>query len=146
MDATAACVQFALAAADVDTATSTLGQVRQAAARAYGTPQLQALYNGSGQGRNHEQETWQQHHARVTVTAVPDLDPLDELDGDGGRGASAPPPGTPVSVTVTGTARGTDGWTAPTAPYRLDCLTVQDPLAGWLVDDVAVSTLVPAAG
>jgi len=147
--ATAACVQFARAAADVDTATSTLGQVRQAAARAYGTPQLQALYDGSGQGRNREQEIWQQHRARVTVTAVPDPDPLDELDGDSaatGRGASAPPPGTPVSVTVTGTARGTDGWTAPIASYRLDCLTIQDPVAGWLVDDVAVSTLVPATG
>jgi len=31
------------------------------------------------------------------------------------------------------------------APYRLDCLTVHDPTAGWLVDDVAVQTLPPAA-
>jgi len=30
------------------------------------------------------------------------------------------------------------------APYRLDCLTVHDPTAGWLVD-VAVQTLPPAA-
>lgn len=57
-------------------------------------------------------------------------------------------PGTPVTVTVTGTARGTNGWTVTVAPYRLDCLTVQDPVVGWLVDDVAVTALppVPAAG
>jgi len=47
-------------------------------------------------------------------------------------------------VTVTGAARGADGWTAATAPYRLDCLTVQDPAAGWLVVDVAVTALTPA--
>lgn len=29
-------------------------------------------------------------------------------------------------------------------PYRLDCLTVQDPVAGWLVDDVAVTAMPPA--
>lgn len=149
MDATAACVHFARAAGDVDTATSTLGQARQTAARAYGTPQLQALYDGAGEGRNREQDTWRQHHARVTVTAVPDADPLDKLDGDTAGtspGAAAPPPGTPVAVTVTGMARGTDGWTAPTAAYRLDCLTLQDPIVGWLVEDVAVSTFVPVAG
>ena len=51
----------------------------------------------------------------------------------------------PVAVTVTGTARGADGWAAAMAPYRLDCLTVHDPAEGWLVDDVAVQTLTPAA-
>ena len=45
---------------------------------------------------------------------------------------------------VTGTARGTGGWTAARQPYRLDCLSVQDPIAGWLVDDVAVTVLPPA--
>ena len=149
MDTTAACVRFARAGGDFDTATSTLGQARQAAARAHGTSQLQALYDDAGEGRNREQETWQQHHARVTVTAQPDLDHLDELDEHGlgaGTGTGPVPPGTPVAVRVTGMARGTDGWTAPTAPYRLDCLALQDPVAGWLVEDVAVSTLVPAAG
>lgn len=52
--------------------------------------------------------------------------------------------GTPAAVTVTGTARGVSGWTAATAPYRLDCLSVQDPVAGWRVDDVAVTVLPPA--
>lgn len=56
-----------------------------------------------------------------------------------------PHPGTPVAVTVTGTARGSNGWTVAIAPYRLDCLTVHDPAAGWLVDDVAVTILPPAA-
>ena len=140
LNAVAACVQFARTAADVDTTTATLGQTRQAAAHAYGTPQLQALYDGPGQGRDREVETWQRHRARVTVTAVPLAGALDELDD---AGTETPRPGTPVSVTVTGNARGADGWTAPTAPYRLDCLTVQDPVAGWLVDDVAVTTLTP---
>ncbi len=44
---------------------------------------------------------------------------------------------------VTGTARGVGGWTAAMAPYRLDCLSVHDPVAGWL-DDIAVQTLPPA--
>jgi len=142
LDATTACVQFARAAATVDTTTGTLGQTRQAAARAYGTPQLQALYADAGEGRNREQETWQQHQARVTATAAPIADAAqDEFDEPG---AQQPSPGTPVAVTVTGTARGADGWAAAMAPYRLDCLTVHDPVARWLVDDVAVQTLPPA--
>jgi hypothetical protein len=59
-------------------------------------------------------------------------------------GTGKPSPGTTVAVTVTGTARGANGWTAATAPYRLDCLTVADPVAGWLVDDIAVTVLPPA--
>ena len=136
----AACVQFARTAADVDTTTATLGQTRQTAAHAYGTPQLQARYDGPGQGRDRELETWQRHRARVTVTAVAFAGALNEPDDDG---TETPRPGTPVSVTVTGRAHDTDGWTAPTASYRLDCLTVQDPVAGWLVDDVAVTTRTP---
>ncbi len=144
MDAASACVQFALAAATVDTATGDLGQSRQDAARTFGTPRLQALFSGAGQGRNTEQETWRQHRARVTATAVPVAD--DDHDGhDGQPGAEQPRPGTPVAVTITGTAGGAGGWTAAVAPYRLDCLTVQDPVVGWLVDDVAVTALPPAA-
>lgn len=141
-DATTACVQFARAAGTVDTTTGTLGQSRQAAARAYGTPQLQALYAGGGEGRNPEQEIWQQHHARVTATATP----VAEADSDepNAPGAEQPRLGISTAVTVTGTARG-DGWTAATAPYRLDCLSVADPVAGWLVDDITVQVLPPAA-
>lgn len=129
-------------AATVDTTTDTLGETRQASARAYGTPRLQALYAGAGEGRNREQQTWQQHQARVTATAAPIADAVqDELDEPGVQQGR---PGMPVAVTVTGTARGADGWAAAMAPYRLDCLTVHDPAAGWLVDDVAVQTLPPA--
>ena len=142
LNARAACIQFARTAADVDTTTATLGQTRQVAAHAYGTPQLQALYDGPGQGRDPEQQDWQLHRARVSVTAVPLPGALNEPNDDG---TETPRPGTPVSVTVTGRAHGTDGWTAPTASYRLDCLTVQDPVAGWLVDDVAATTLTPTA-
>jgi hypothetical protein len=97
------------------------------------------VFDGAGEGRSREQETWQQHRARVTATAAPVLD--DAYDELADPGTERPRPGTPVAVTVTGTARGADGWTAATTPYRLDCLTVQDPVAGWLVDDVAVTAL-----
>ena len=60
-------------------------------------------------------------------------------------GIEQPRAGTPTAVTVTGTARGASSWTAATAPYRLDCLSVQDPVAGWRVDDVAVTVLPPAS-
>ena len=151
LDATTVCVQFARAAGTVDTTTSDLGQARQAAARAFGTPTLQALFSGAGQGRNREQETWQQHRARVTATAVPLVDDDHEHDHDQDHGHDHHEPGagqrragTPVAVTVTGTARGTGGWRAATESYRLDCLSVQDPVAGWLVDDIAVTVLPPA--
>lgn len=137
-----ACVQFARTAASVDTTTSNLGRSRQTAARSYGTPQLQAVFGGPGEGRNREQETWQQHRARVVATAVPVTG--DAHDETADPGAGQPPPGDQVAVTVTGTARGAAGWTTAMAPYRLDCLAVQDPLAGWLVDDIAVTALRPA--
>jgi len=87
-------------------------------------------------------ETWRQHRARVTATAAPVVDDArDELAESGTEQLRA---GTPVAVTVIGTARGADGWTAAMTPYRLDCLTVQDPPAGWLVDDVAVTAPPPA--
>jgi len=128
-------------AATVDTTTGTLGQTRRAAARAYGTPQLQALYAGAGEGRNCKQQTWRQHQAWITATAAPIAnDAQDELDEPGVQQGR---PGMPVAVTVTGTARGADGWATAMAPYRLDCLTVHDPAAGWLVGDVAVQTLPP---
>ena len=142
LDAISACVQFARTAATVDTTISNLGQSRQAAARTHGTARLQAVFTGVGVGRNREQETWQQHRARVAAAAETVVDNAhDELATPG---MEQPRPGTPVAVTVTGTARGADGWTAPVAPYRLDCLTVQDPVAGWLVDDIAVTALPPA--
>lgn len=135
-------MQFAWTAAAVDTTISNLGRSRQRAARSFGTPQLQALFSGPGEGRNREQEHWQQHRARVVATAVPVVgDAHDELADFGDE---PHPPGDQVAVTVTGTARGAAGWTAAMAPYRLDCLTVQDPLAGWLVDDIAVTALRPA--
>jgi hypothetical protein len=129
------------------TTTGTLGQARQTAARAFGTPQLQGLFRGAGEGRNREQQTWQQHRARVTATAVPVVDDHhhDEHSEPGtGQRLPGSTVAVTVAVTVTGTARGTNGWTAATAPYRLDCLTVQDPVAGWLVDDVTVTVLPPA--
>lgn len=142
LNASAVCLQFARTAATVDTATGTLGRARQTAARAYGTPQLQALFDGAGEGRNPEQETWQQHQARVTATATPVVgDAVDDLAAPGTEQLR---PGTQVAVNVTGTARGAAGWTAPMTPYRLDCLTVKDPVAGWLVDDIAVTALPPA--
>lgn len=49
-----------------------------------------------------------------------------------------------ATATTTATARGKGGWTADTAPYRLDCLAGQDPVAGWLVDDTAVAAVPPA--
>ncbi len=146
-DPASACAHFGQAAAAFDTTTSTtgtLGQARQTAARAFGTPQLQALFSGAGEGRNREQQTWQQHPARVTATAVPVVNDHHHHDEHSEPGTRQRLPGTTVAVTVTGTARGTNGWTAATAAYRLDCLTVQAPVAGWLVDDVAVTVLPPA--
>ena len=140
MDATSVCVQFARAAATVDTTTGDLGQARQGAARTFGTPALQALFSGAGEGRNREQQTWQQHRARVTAIAVPVVGTHDELAEPG---IEQPRAGTPTAVTVTGTARGASGWTAATTPFRLDCLSVQDPV-GWLIDDAAVTVLPPA--
>lgn len=137
LDSTTVCIQFAVTAGSVDTASGTLGQSRQRAARIFGTPALQALFDGAGQGRNREQEIWQQYQARVTVTAAPVTD--DASDDLAAPGAEQLRPATPVAVTVTGTARGTRGWTAPMAPYRLDCLTVKDPVAGWLVNDISVT-------
>ncbi len=65
-------------------------------------PQLQALYAGAGEGRGREQETGQQHQARVAANAPPIADDAqDELDDPG---AKQPPPGTPVAVTLTGTS------------------------------------------
>lgn len=104
-------MHFAWTAATVDTTTGTLGQSRQAAASTHGTPHLQAVFDGAGEGRNREQQTWQQHRARVTATAAVVVDGAhDELAQ---RGTELPRPGTPVAVTVTGTARGAGGWTAP---------------------------------
>ncbi len=128
-------------AATVDTTTGTLGQTRRASARAYGTPQLQALYAGAGEGRNRKQQTRQQHQARITATAAPIANNAqDELDEPGAQQGR---PGTPVAVTVTGTARVADGWATAMAPYRLDCLTVHDPAAGWFVGDIAAQPLPP---
>lgn len=79
---------------------------------------------------------------------MPVVDPHHDHDHEdddeaAGPGSGHPGPGSPVSVAVTGTARGADGWAAAMAPYQLDCLTVQDPVVGWLVDDVAVTVLPP---
>jgi hypothetical protein len=145
LDAASACVQFALTAGTVDTATGDLGQSRQAAARALGTSQLQALFRDTGQGRSTELQTERLHRARVTATAVPDDHSADGAD-DAPAMAERYRPRSPVAVTVSDTARGADGWTAAVAPYRLDCLTVSDPAVGRLVDDVAVTALLPAPG
>lgn len=46
---------------------------------------------------------------------------------------------------VTGTAHGSDGWTAPVQPYRLEYLLLDDPVLGWLVDDLVTDPLlIPA--
>ena len=145
-DATAVCIQFAQTAATLDTTSTTLGQVRETAARDYGTARLHALYDGPGEGRNPEQDTWRRHQARVAASATPvAAEAHDEPDE---HLTAQLHPGTLVAMVVTGTARGADGWTAPIAAYRLDCLTVQDPVAGWLVDDIAVTALLaePSVG
>ena len=93
---------------------------------------------GAGEGRDREQ----QHLARVTATAAPVVDSA--YDGLAQPGTDFPRPGTPVAVTVSGTARGAGVWAAARTPDRLDCLTVQDRVAGCLVDDVAVTAVPPA--
>lgn len=44
-----------------------------------------------------------------------------------------------AAVPVTRTVRGADGWSAPTTPSRLDCLTGQDPASSGLVTVGTVS-------
>lgn len=127
------CRRFAAAALTVGDATTTLGQARRAAARRFGTPRLEALYDSVGQGRDPQQELWRAHGARVTaqVQLVDDPhghDPLPEPIDQPGRPQ--------VDVLVTGVARAADGWIAGVQPYRQSCLLLADPVRGWLVDDV----------
>jgi hypothetical protein len=144
------CASFATAAATITTATGTLGQSRQAAARRYGTPGLQALYDGSGKGRDRQQELWQQHQAQAIAQAQPVAADLHhEYDQPGGdhQHDERQAPGQRVEhaaviVIVTGTARGDGGWTAPVQPHLL----LPDPVRGWLVDDLVTDPMpAPAA-
>ena len=130
-DAASACTRPAKPAGQVDTAFGRVSQSRSVAAGADGTPQLQARYAGAGEGRNREQEAWQQHQARVTASAGPVADHAQ--DGPAEPGTVQPRPGTPVAVTLSRPAAGSDG-----------CLAVRDPIGRWLVDDVPVQSL-PAA-
>jgi hypothetical protein len=139
-----ACARFAAAAAAIVTPGGTLGQARQAAARAYGTPRLQALYAGTGQGRDPQHKLWHQHRAHVLAHADP-VGPDLHHDHDESAGVNHQAPAVAgaarVVVIVTGTAHGRDGWTAPLAPYRLECLLLADPVRLWLVDDLVTDPL-----
>lgn len=127
------CRRFAAAAFTVDDATPTLGQARRAAARRFGTPRLQALYDGAGQGRDPQQELWRARGARVT----PQVQLVDDPHGHDPLPEPIDQPGRPqVDVLVTGFARAADGWIAGVQPYRRSCLLLADPVRGWLVDDV----------
>lgn len=124
------CALLAAAAATISTPGGTLGPSRQAATRSYGTPRLQALYDGTGQGRDPQQELWQQHHAHVLAHAQPaaaDLHHDHEHDEGTVADHQAPAPAGAdhAAVIVTGTAHGDGGWTAPVAPYRLECLLLR---------------------
>lgn len=145
------CASFATAAATITTPTGTLGQSRQAAARRYGSPRLQALYDGTGQGRDRQQELWQQHQAQVIAQAQPVAVDLhhehDHPGGDHHDERQAPAQRVEhVAVIVTGTARGDGGWTAPVQPYRMECLLLPGPVRGWLVHDLVTDPMpAPAA-
>lgn len=132
------CRRFAAAALTVDGATTTLGQARRAAARRFGTPRLQALYDGAGQGRDPQQERWQARGARVMpqVQLVDDPHDHDPLPDPAQHHPTDWNGRTQVGVLVTGVARDADGWTARVPPYRQFCLMLGDPVRGWLVDDV----------
>ena len=127
------CRQLAVAALTVDTTTTTPGQARRNAARAHGTPRLQALYDGVIRGRDREQDQWQARQAQVQPTAQPTPERRDLHDLTGPeRTLSRVAP----AVDVAGTARGPAGWTAPVQPCRPECLLLTEPVRGWLVDDV----------
>ncbi len=127
------CAAFA-AAATIDTARSTWGQTRQAAARRCGGPHLQALYSGGGQGPDPQQELWQLHQAQVHATAT------STQDAHFAAGTDLAPEladAEQASPRVTGTACGGHGWSAPLAAYRVECLLSAVPVRGWLVNDIA---------
>ena len=132
------CRRFFAAALTVDDATTTLGQARRAAARRYGTPRLQALYDGAGQGRDPRQELWRAHGARVTaqVQLVDDPHGHDTLHDPAHHDPIGQHERTQVDVVVTGVARAAAGWTAHVQLYQQSCLLLADPVRGWLVDDV----------
>lgn len=141
------CRLFAAAGLSFDTATATLADARRAAARRYGTPRLQALYNEGGQGRDPQQELWTVRGARVTpqVQLVDDPRDHDEHHVDhplsGRHDTTDPAQRAQVDVHVTGTAQAADGWTAPVQPYQQSCLLLADPVRGWLVDNVHTQPL-----
>lgn len=132
------CRRFAAAALTVGDAKTTLGQARRAAARRFGTPRLQALYDGAGQGRDAQQELWQARGARLTpqVQLVDDPHGHDPLPDAAQRHPTDRNGRTQVDVLVTGVARAADGWTARVQPYQQSCRMFGDQVRGWLVDDV----------
>jgi hypothetical protein len=144
-DPDAACVLCAAAAATVAAPAGTLGQYRQDAAHRYDTQRRPARYAGAGQGRDRQQELWQQHHAHVMACAPPVVTELhhehDQGDSTVADHRALTSPGAehaPVSVTgiVTGTAHADSGWSAPVPPNRLARLLLADPTRGCLVDDL----------
>ena len=138
------CRQLAVASLTVDTTTTSLAQARRNAARAHGTPRLQALYDGAARGRDPQQDQWQAHQAQVQPTVLPAPEDPDLHDV---AGQERSPSRAVAAVDVAGTARGTGGQAAPVQPYRLECLLLADPVRGWLVDDVHTEPqpTVPAA-
>jgi hypothetical protein len=69
----------------------------------------------------------------------------DDHPGEKDHGDGQPPAAAQgaehAAVVVTGTAHGSDGWTAPVQPYRLECLLLADPVVGWVVDDLVTDPL-----
>ena len=123
------CRQLAVAALTVDTITTTLAQAWRNAARAHGAPRPRALHDGAARGRDPKQVQWQALQAQVQPTPEdPDLHDVSGQERSRSRAAAA--------FALTGTARGTAGWTAPDQPGRLKCLLLADPVRGWLVDVV----------
>jgi hypothetical protein len=109
---------------------------------------MQALYVGAGQSRDPQHELWQQHRAHVLADADPvGADLYHDDDHAYGAGAGADGQASVMAgaehaaVIVTGTAHGDDGWTAPIAPYRLECLLLADPVRGQLFKNLVTDPL-----
>jgi hypothetical protein len=135
---TEACRRFATAAVTVGDAETTLGQARRAAARRFGTPRLQALYDGAGRGRDPQQELCQARGARVMpqVQLVADPHGHDPLPDPAQHHPTGQHERRQVDVLVTGVTRAADRLAARVQPYQQPCLLLTDPVPGWLADDV----------
>jgi hypothetical protein len=104
---------------------------------------MRALYDGASQSSD-AARALAAARAHVLAHAEPaDADLRHEHGGRAGADGQAPAVAgaEQAAVIVTGTAHGDDGWSAPTAPYRLECLLLAGPVRGWLVDDLVTDPL-----